>query len=879
MAQGLLFITGFFSVVMFGSAESCIPHSIEQQLPEVLTVGYVLLKVDLDPCDINVAQVTTSNSDFSTQTDGNVITLSVAAVPLREKTFSVFIHDQSDQIKKVDVNLVERSKGRRRSKRRWSMLPFNIKENDVPPFPKEIDLVASDSSVNYSVYYRISGPGVTEPPIGLFSVSSETGMLKVHRPVDREQYAQFIFEAKVFDRLTHKQTDLPLPLTVNVEDENDNAPEFSGSLQLSVMEQCNTGTLIGKINATDRDDPETDHTKIKYTLLTGGDMFLIHSATGVITTKTAALDREVQDKHLVTVQIKDMNGADNGLSSTGTATISLRDINDNPPTFRETAYAAKIKENQADVLILRIPVDDKDVEKTPNWNAVFVISKGNENGNFRIDTDPKTNEGLLYVIKPLDHETSKNVLLEVSAQNEAPLVGTKATWASIPVDVTVGDEDEGPEFTAPTLLLRVKEDVASGTLIGTYTAVDPETKSSKGIKYYKLSDPASWINVNETTGGLTVISTVDRESPFVTGNMYNITVKAVDQSSKTGTGTVLIQIEDLNDNEPNIPVKDMILCEKDGEIGSVLVEAEDKDLHPFSGPFTFELGEGHDGKWRLKDIKETSVVLEQTRDLPTGQYTIPLLVKDLQSFGKVQTVTVRICQCSGGACVAQQSSTALGVWGILAILLALALLVLLCIFFTFACTTEKGKIYLDDSSIGMLLKSNTEAPGEEGKSSNIVIVPSTAVDSSLKGGFIDRQGTMTSGTLRGQQTLEQSMQQSISKTSGRDFIMTDSQNVYSSGHYSGTTYAEGGMLKYSEFSSLDTWKTNGLYLDKKLTFFVTEEEGRFADDLLHTYGYEGEGSPAGSVGCCSDQVGDEDLAFLDTLGPKFRTLAEVCAEK
>lgn len=58
-----------------------------------------------------------------------------------------------------------------------------------------------------------------------------------------------------------------------------------------------------------------------------------------------------------------------------------------------------MKENEIDKLLLRIPVDDKDLVNTPNWASKFVITKGNENENFRVDTDPKTNEGLLYVSK------------------------------------------------------------------------------------------------------------------------------------------------------------------------------------------------------------------------------------------------------------------------------------------------------------------------------------------------------------------------------------------------------------------------------------------------------------------------------------------------
>lgn len=68
------------------------------------------------------------------------------------------------------------------------------------------------------------------------------------------------------------------------------------------------------------------------------------------------------------------------------------------------------------------------------------------------------------------------------ARNEAELSNTKAQWQSVPVDLTVTDVDEGPEFSAPTVRFTVKENTPNGTLIGSYTALDPETKSSSGIK-------------------------------------------------------------------------------------------------------------------------------------------------------------------------------------------------------------------------------------------------------------------------------------------------------------------------------------------------------------------------------------------------------------
>lgn len=50
------------------------------------------------------------------------------------------------------------------------------------------------------------------------------------------------------------------------------------------------------------------------------------------------------------------------------------------------------------------------------------------------------------------------------------------------------------------------------------------------IRYYEDTDPASWISVDENTGGLKTTNTIDRESEFVSNTMYNITVRAVDKS-------------------------------------------------------------------------------------------------------------------------------------------------------------------------------------------------------------------------------------------------------------------------------------------------------------------------------------------------------------
>lgn len=55
------------------------------------------------------------------------------------------------------------------------------------------------------------------------------------------------------------------------------------------------------------------------------------------------MDREMREEYLVVIQAKDMGGHMGGLSGTTTVTITLTDINDNPPKFSKSEWFQDLK--------------------------------------------------------------------------------------------------------------------------------------------------------------------------------------------------------------------------------------------------------------------------------------------------------------------------------------------------------------------------------------------------------------------------------------------------------------------------------------------------------------------------------------------------------
>ncbi|KAG9333822.1 hypothetical protein JZ751_010039 [Albula glossodonta] len=346
-------------------------------------------------------------------------------------------------------------------------------------------------------------------------------------------------------------------------------------------------------------------------------------------------------------------------------------------------------------------------------------------------------------------------------------------------------------------------------------------------------------------------------------------------SMRSSTGTVIIHVIDVNDNKPTIVGPgELLVCEREGKLGSVLVTAEDRDHEPYSGPFTFRLAKEHDGSWSLKKANGTSVLLQQTKELPTGVYAVPLEVKDQLGSGEARTVTVRICRCQNEKCPAPTRSIILGVWGILALLLGLLLLLLvLCTCGILARREKDWRVVDSGGSGGKLIPSNTEGPGEEG---HLTKVPIPAPDQTATGSIVNviKEVNGDGGHVGVGPPLCP-----VYQLPGPIGLAPDQATVDGGFNCPAAEFIVGHKQTIMDLSSMQMWRTNAVYLDRKLQYLLMEEDERYADDILKSYRFEGEENTAGSVGCCSDKDEHEDQEFLNTLGPKFTKLATICTKK
>uniref|UniRef100_A0A3B1KAL5 Cadherin domain-containing protein n=1 Tax=Astyanax mexicanus TaxID=7994 RepID=A0A3B1KAL5_ASTMX len=341
-------------------------------------------------------------------------------------------------------------------------------------------------------------------------------------------------------------------------------------------------------------------------------------------------------EYTLLIQAADMMGS--GHISTGTAVITVTDSNDQ----RSNSFG-HVPENKVGAVVVKLPVTDGDEPQSPAWMAKFRIISGNNGGFFSISTGPNKQEGIITA--PLDFEQNNKYTLLVIAENEVPFAKPLQT-STATVIVNVQDVNEAPVFDPVEHIISKPEDLEVGTEITVYTATDPDTARTQTVTYRISSeDRAGWVSVDRDTGLIRVKSSMDRESPFVKDGKYKVLILAVDNVPATGTGTLVIELEDVNDNAPVVEEREIKVCNKDSV--PVSLSATDKDGPRFAAPFTVELqGDGRNN-WTARMNDSNKIILTLKTAIQQGKYNVVLRVYDSGLHHQDSTILASVCDCTG----------------------------------------------------------------------------------------------------------------------------------------------------------------------------------------------------------------------------------------
>uniref|UniRef100_UPI0037E854CB cadherin-like protein 26 n=1 Tax=Semicossyphus pulcher TaxID=241346 RepID=UPI0037E854CB len=792
-----------------------------------------------------------------------------------------------------------------RSKRRWVLSTIELQEEDKGPYPKKISRMFNNMTGDHH-QFRISGMGVDEPPLGVFAIDKNTGDVIAHRPIDREVYQKpFHIKFDILHKVTGERLDKELAFDVELKDINDNAPKFQAPrMSALVKESTRDKYLPVQLRVTDIDKENTPNSQITVSVI-GQEPKVPKIGVDQIDDRMAQLtlegcfDYEKVKKYEIIVQAKD-HGTE-PMSSTAVVTLNIVDTNTYLPKFKEKEYHGEVQEATTKDDILRVSVEDKDTPNTAGWRAVYFFIKGNEDENYKIETDPETNEGILSVIKKKDYEKTTIAALEIGVKNEEPLTvckddkdgGKGESPDSAAITIKVIDVNDPPVFDKDPVDVYQKEEEQPGRVLHTPSVYDAEGDL---IRYQLLEDPAGWVAIDEKTGQIKSAKKMDRESPFVDNrtSSYKVVITAIDNGEPPATGTCTVQIHlgDVNDNVPQLVNKGVILCgNKDNK---VMVQASDSDIQPFAGPFTFTLG-GDDKslaeRWKLDPTTGEESGLVSIKPLPYGTYSVPLLIQDQQNMIGRDTVEVRVCDCGeADTCNSKKDlSTSLGGPGIGLIFVGLLLFLLLLLLFMCQCGKKEFTIpTAEDEGNQTLIKYNQEGGGSECKS--VPTLPMTPTESvtvidGIKMGtkqlskaapvinqdvdtYNDYRHTMINSHMTSTTTHNQ-------RETSRDTLRSKGgQKMYSTWNMNRTNTYQGGSSRYHRSQSLRHNLHIADHLDRRLYTI----DGTDVDHPVYQpneYAYEGRGSKSQSLDRLSLSSNGDDMNFLNDLGPRFKTLGGI----
>ncbi|XP_075996428.1 protocadherin Fat 3-like, partial [Genypterus blacodes] len=390
-----------------------------------------------------------------------------------------------------------------------------------------------------------------------FMVESDTGLIRLVRPVDYERVSVYRFKVSSTSRRDLVECVSMVDLEVKILDVNDNKPVFETSAYVAtVMEGMPVGTRVVQVRALDPDwgsngqvtyslgplltlslDLNTGAARSPSSPVTAAaSVFALDSKTGWITT-LSPVDHEACNSFSFEVVASDL-GELQSLSSSAVVTITVSDVNDNPPRFEMELYRGAVKESDplGEVVAILKTTDEDGADE--NRLVSVYITGGDPRGVFGLAR--VQGEWRLYVSGLLDREQQDRYLLNVTASD-----GLFVARAAVEV-IVMDANDNSPVCNQAVYTAWFPEDVPPRSSILTVGATDADSGSAAEIQYSLFGIGVEEFHMDANTGELRTATVMDRESTA----SYKLVAQATDGGGLFCRSDVSLQVLDVNDNAP-----------------------------------------------------------------------------------------------------------------------------------------------------------------------------------------------------------------------------------------------------------------------------------------------------------------------------------------
>ncbi|XP_037118459.1 protocadherin Fat 4 [Syngnathus acus] len=451
----------------------------------------------------------------------------------------------------------------------------------LPPGSSIVVVNASDADdgPNAHLLYKI----VSGDPQDHFVITKE-GVLQTKKTLDRETQSFYNLVITVNDLAPPPMTRFTSTAQVSIIllDVNDCPPTFISQKMTYIQENTPVDTSVFSALATDADSGPNSY--VEYSLKGPfGNKFSIGTIDGDVRL-IGELDREELANYTLTVVATDKG--EPPLSSTMDVTMLVLDVNDNTPTFSQNIYDIEIEENTLTGMDI-IQVFATDSDEGTNGQIRFSISGGNTNRDFRMDSVT----GMVSVAKQLDREVqaSYSLVVQASDRGSSPRVD-HATVNIVLLDVN----DCSPVFELSPYTVNVQENLESLPRNILQVVARDDDQGANGQLSYMLSGGNDEGGFSlSASGQLSLTHTLDREAQ----GKYVLLITATDSGSPllSGTGTVTVLVDDVNDNVPIFSASTFhTTITEDAPTGTdvLLVNSSDADTG-LNGVISYSLTGGH----------------------------------------------------------------------------------------------------------------------------------------------------------------------------------------------------------------------------------------------------------------------------------------------